>query len=45
MITSQITWTEVKKLAEESYGDMVKAVADISGGVLAIGGEMHADAE
>ena len=36
---------EVKKLAEESYGDMVKAVADISQGILSIGGEMHADAE
>lgn len=32
-------------MAEESYGDMVKAVADIGQGILAIGGEMHADAE
>lgn len=45
VVKNQITWDEVKKLAEESYGDMVKAVADINQSVLAIGGEMHADAE
>jgi len=38
-------WAEIKKLAEDSYGEMVKAVADIKLGILAIGGEMHADAE
>lgn len=45
IIDKQITWPEVKKLAEESYGDMVKVVADVNQGILAIGGEMHADAE
>ena len=32
-------------MAEESYGEMVKAVVDIGQGILAIGGEMHADGE
>ena len=45
IIENKITWPEVKKLANESYGDMVKAVADVNQGFLAIGGEMHADAE
>ncbi len=45
IITDKISLAEVKKLAEASYGDMVKAVADINRGILAIGGEMHADAE
>ncbi len=45
IVTNKITLAEVKKLAQESYGDMVKAVADIGLGILAIGGEMHADAE
>src|SRR3989339_1979146 len=45
IVDKQITLAAVKKLAEESYGDMVKAVADINLGILAIGGEFHADAE
>lgn len=45
VVKNKITLDEVKKLAEESYGDMVKALADIGQGILAIGGEMHADAE
>jgi hypothetical protein len=45
IVKDKITLAEVKKLAEESYGEMVKAVADIGQGVLAIGGEMHADGE
>ena len=36
---------EVRSLAQELYGEMVKAVADIDKQVIAIGGEMHADAE
>ena len=45
LVTKKISIPELKEIAEERFGDMVKAVADISGGVLAIGGEMHADAE
>jgi hypothetical protein len=35
----------LKKMAQETFGDMVKAVADILNGIVAIGGELHADAE
>ncbi len=45
IVKNKIALAEVKRLAEESYGEMVKVVADIGQGILAIGGEMHADAE
>lgn len=35
----------LKTLAKERFGDMVKAVVDIKRGVMAIGGELHADEE
>lgn len=35
----------VRRAAAETYGDMAKAVVDIGRGVLALGGELHADAE
>jgi len=34
-----------KKLAEESFGDFVKAVVDIEIEIMSIGGELHADEE
>jgi hypothetical protein len=36
---------ELKKIAEQRFGDMVKAVIDIERGVMAVGGELHADEE
>ena len=41
----KITLEEIRMFAEEGYGDMIKAVADISTGMFAIGGEFHADGE
>jgi hypothetical protein len=32
-------------LVDEGFGDMVKYVADVSRGAIAIGGDLHADAE
>lgn len=32
-------------IAESQFGDMVKAVVDVERGVMAIGGELHADEE
>lgn len=37
--------SEVAGLAERQFGDMVKAVVDVGPGVMAVGGELHADAE
>ena len=35
----------VRKAAADGFGDMVKAVVDVERRVLALGGELHADAE
>ncbi|MBI3629878.1 MAG: hypothetical protein HY217_09950 [Candidatus Rokubacteria bacterium] len=32
-------------MAAEQFGDFVKAVVDVQGGVMAVGGELHADEE
>ena len=33
------------RLAEEQFGDWIKAVVDVSRGLVAIGGDLHADDE
>ena len=45
LVTEKITIPELKKVAEERFGDMVKAVVDIEKGIMAIGAEMHVDEE
>ena len=45
IIRNKISKEEIAQLAKESFGEMVKAVVDIKKGILAVGGEMHADAE
>lgn len=45
IITENITIPELKKIAEERFGDMVKAVVDLEQGIMAIGAEMHVDEE
>ena len=45
IIDSPVDIREIRRLAEASYGDMVKAVVDIERRVMAVGGELHADAE
>jgi len=40
-----ITKLELKKIAEERFGDLVKAVIDLRQGIIALGGELHADEE
>jgi len=39
----RITRTELRSLAQETYGVMIKAVADLDRGVLAFNGPMHKD--
>jgi hypothetical protein len=43
IIHDRITRSELKKLAEETFVEMVKAVADIRRGVIAVGGELHSE--
>lgn len=45
IITKPVTREFLKKMAEERYGDMVKAVVDLKRRMIALGTHMHADAE
>ncbi len=45
LVDKPISTQELKKVAEEIYGDMVKAVVDVEKGIMAISGELHADEE
>jgi hypothetical protein len=45
IITERITAELLERLVRESFGIMVKYVVDIEQGAIAIGGELHADAE
>ena len=45
IIAQSITRVELKKIASERFGDLVKAVVDIKAGIMAIGEELHADEE
>lgn len=45
IIKKQISQRELKKAAQESFGEMVKAVVDIEKEIMSLGGELHADGE
>ncbi len=45
LIDKPITRQQLRDVAEEIYGDMVKAVVDVKKGIMAISGELHADEE
>lgn len=45
IVRSPLPRAELVALAEAQFGDMVKAVVDVARGVMAIGGELHADEE
>jgi hypothetical protein len=45
LITNRIDPALLERLVRESFGDMVKYVADLERRVIAVGGELHADAE
>jgi hypothetical protein len=45
IIKEKINKDELKQAAQESFGDMVKAVVDIKQGIMALGAELHSDAE
>ena len=45
LIDKPISRQQLKDAAEQLFGDMVKAVIDAEKGVMAIGGELHADEE
>ena len=43
IIKNSIPKAELKHIASERYGDMVKAVVDLEHEIMAVGGEFHAD--
>ena len=45
IIKKPITRSELKKIAEERFGDLVKAAVDIEQEIMALGGELHVDEE
>ena len=45
ILHNTITKAELKTLAENYFGDMVKCVADVKNNLLAIDAELHADLE
>ena len=45
IIRDRITRTALASLAEEQFGDWIKAVVDVSREIMAIGGDLHADDE
>jgi len=45
LIDQPVTRQQLKKIAEELFGDMVKGVVDLEKGIMAVGGELHADEE
>jgi hypothetical protein len=40
-----VSRTELSEFAKQQFGEMVKAVADIEQGIMALGGELHSDEE
>ncbi|MEK7294548.1 MAG: DUF5674 family protein [Nitrospirota bacterium] len=45
IIKTAITKNDLRGMAERQFGDFVKAVVDVGRGIMAIGGELHADEE
>ena len=45
IVSAPVTLDELRRMAAEQFGDFVKAVVDVERGVMAIGGELHADEE
>ena len=45
IVRTSVTTAALKAMAEQQFGDMVKAVVDIDQGIMALGGELHSDEE
>ena len=45
IIKSPITREELKHIASEGFGELVKVVVDLEQEIMAVGGELHADEE
>jgi hypothetical protein len=45
IVREPIPRPHLQRLAEDLFGDLVKAVVDVERGIMAVGGELHADEE
>jgi hypothetical protein len=45
VVRNPIPLAHLERLSESLFGDLVKAVVDVGQGIMAIGGELHADEE
>jgi hypothetical protein len=45
IVTAPLPLGDLRRLAEGQFGEFVKAVVDVTRGIMAIGGELHADEE
>ena len=45
IVKKRLSQRELEKIAKENYGEMAKGVADVKQKIIALGGELHADAE
>lgn len=45
IVKDSITRKELVEMASEEYGSVVKAAIDVEQGIMAVGGELHADEE
>lgn len=43
IVRDGITREELRALASEQYGDLIKAVVDVEQGIIGVGGELHVD--
>lgn len=45
IVKNPISKKELINIAKKQFGDLVKAVVDVEQGIIAVGGELHADGE
>lgn len=45
VVKDPITREELSRIAKRQFGTLVKAVVDVRQGIMAVGGELHADEE
>jgi hypothetical protein len=45
VVRDTVSRDELREIAKQQFGDMVKAVVDVEQGIMAIGGELNSDEE
>jgi Protein of unknown function (DUF5674) len=45
IVDSPISWYDLASMAQDGFGNLVKAVVDVQRKIMAVGGELHADEE